>query len=294
MKKKKPFHKAEINGQDQSSNAGAEDEYATTLARMDALLPVPERDPARTWTGRQAFLAQARNLQPIVSTQAKPRLIGWTSIFRKERSPMFILARIVLLAAIALGGTGVTAYAAQESLPDQALYPVKTWIEDVRLALANGPQADFGLLQGFVEERIEEIEALVGEGLPVPNQVSDRLETQLQQMMRLAAQMEEPAMLQAMEQVQERLQLQVQRLEKIQNNAPEDAQALGLATQAMNNIRNTAEEAILDPTTFRMRLGNERPQDAPVQPEGQQPDKQEQGGGQNGTGGSNQGNGRQP
>jgi len=207
---------------------------------------------------------------------------------------MFILARIVLLAAIALGGTGVTAYAAQESLPDQALYPVKTWIEDVRLALANGPQADFGLLQGFVEERIEEIEALVGEGLPVPNQVSDRLETQLQQMMRLAAQMEEPAMLQAMEQVQERLQLQVQRLEKIQNNAPEDAQALGLATQAMNNIRNTAEEAILDPTTFRMRLGNERPQDAPVQPESQQPDKQEQGGGQNGTGRSDQGNGRQP
>ena len=207
---------------------------------------------------------------------------------------MFTLARIILLAAIAIGGTGVTAYAAQESLPDQVLYPVKTWIEDVRLALANGPQADFGLLQGFAEERIKEIEALVGEGLPVPNQVSDRLETQLQQMLRLAAEMEEPAMLQAMEQVQERLQVQVQRLENLQNNAPEDAQTLELATQAMNNIRNTAEEAILDPTTFRMRLENERPGDAPEQPEVQPPGNQDQGGGQNGAGPSNQGDGGKP
>jgi hypothetical protein len=268
-KKQEPFDESSDSNQVQASGKNSEEEFAATLAQVHSLDMVPARAQDRARTGRQAFLTEAHNLQSAVSSDPKSRHMGWTNIFRKERSPMFTLARIILLAALALGGTGVTAYAAQESLPDQALYPVKTWIEEFRLELASGPQADFDLLLNFVEERIEEIETLVAEGQPVPTKVATRLQLQLQQMSQLAAEMEDPAMLQAMEQVRERSQIQVQILEKLRVNAPEDMQALELATQAMHNIRNTAEDAIQDPLGFRLRQGTNRPDGAPETPDNQ-------------------------
>ena len=200
---------------------------------------------------------------------------------------MYTLARIILLTAFALGGTGVTAYAATESLPNQALYPIKTWIEDLRLGIADDPQVDFELLFGFVEERITEIETLVQKGDPIPEQVATRLSNQLQQMARVAADLDDPALIQAMEQVRLRSQVQVQRLEKLRENTPEDSPALGQATQAMNNMQNTAEGAIEDPITFRQRQGANRPEDAPVPPDNDAPN----GNGESSPNGQGQGQG---
>ena len=42
---------------------------------------------------------------------------------------------VIVTLALALGGTGITAYAAQDSLPDQPLYGVKTLTEDLQLQL---------------------------------------------------------------------------------------------------------------------------------------------------------------
>ena len=192
---RKVFPNSEASSPDQEINAGLDPDLIATINRMTALDEVPEREPARIEAGRNAFLTEARNIQPAVSPGVKPRHMGWTNILKKERSPMFTLARIILIAAFALGGTGVTAYAAQESLPDQALYPVKTWIEDLRLGLTKDPQADFDLLFGYVEERIAEIEALVEGGLAVPEQVATRLNVHLQQMARVAADLDDPALL---------------------------------------------------------------------------------------------------
>ena len=291
MKNKKPINEAGNSGQDHFSNAAAEDDYTSTLARMYALHHVPKRDPERTRASREAFLAQAGNLKPAVSNHPKSRLMGWTSIFRKERSPMFTLARIILLAALALGGTGVTAYAAQESLPDQTLYPVKTWIEDVRLALASGPQTDFDLLQGFATERIEEIEALIDQGLPVSTQVSTRLHQHLQQMLQIAAEMDDPALLKAMDQVQTQSRVQIQLLEKLQTNSPENVEALQLATQAMQNVRNSADDAIQDPVSFRLHQGTNRSEDAPEFPDNGPSNGEDQGPGA-GQGSGGPGNGK--
>ena len=264
---KNPFEDGGTSGQEPMPNAAAEDEFEATLIRMDALHQVPERDSERIRESRQAFLAQASNLQGAVSNHPKSRLMEWTHILRKERSPMFTLARLVLLAALTLAGTGVTAYAAQESIPDQAMYPVKTWIEDVRLALASSPQADFDLLQGFAAERIEEIEALIAMESPVPNRVSTRLRLHLRLMLQIAAEMDDPAMLKAMEQVQVHSRAQIQILEKLQANSPEDLDALQLATGAMQNIRNSAEDAIQDPESFRLRQGTNRSEDAAESPD---------------------------
>ncbi len=267
MKKaKKSMDLAGENAEKLNSLIPTEQEHRSTLGEIRSLAHVPERKPDRVEAGRQAFLSDAHDLSLAVSSQPNSRHRGWTNIFKKERSPMLTLARIILLAAFALGGTGATAYAAQESLPDQSLYPVKTWIEDLRLRFSADPQAEFDLLAGFVEERIGEIEAMVGDGNPVPENVATRLATHLQRMAWVAADMDDPALLNAMEQVRTRSQVQVQRLEMLRENAPANSQALGLATQAMHNMRNTAEDAVQDPLSFRLRQGTNQPVDEPSDP----------------------------
>lgn len=77
----------------------------------------------------------------------------------------FSLARVVVgigLALLVL--VGGTAYAAQASLPGDALYPLKLGTERVGIMLAGGEiaRAERGL--GFADRRIAEVEALTEEG----------------------------------------------------------------------------------------------------------------------------------
>jgi hypothetical protein len=77
----------------------------------------------------------------------------------------FSLARVVAatgLALIVLAGGAV--YAAQASLPGDALYPVKLGTERMGMMLAGGEvaRAERGL--GFADRRIAEVEALIEEG----------------------------------------------------------------------------------------------------------------------------------
>ncbi len=244
----------------------------SSLAALDSLTSVPDRDTDRTAAGRAVFLSRAKILRQTVTREPDNRHKGWTRSFKKERSPMFTLARIILLAAIALGGTGMTAYAAQESLPAQPLYPIKTWIEDVRLGLSTDPQRDFDLLFAFVEERISEIERLAQQRQAIPEHVATRLNEHMRVMAQVVADLDDPALLQAMEQVRIRSQVQVQRLENVRENAPDDTPALGQATQAMNNLRTMAEGALEDPVTFRERHGANRPDEAPAIPDNEPQD----------------------
>ena len=78
-----------------------------------------------------------------------------------------VLHNIIVIAAIALlllGGIGITGAAAQSAIPGDALYSVKTSIEQTRLSLAKdaGDRAQMKL--SFAEQRLEEISVLVKEG----------------------------------------------------------------------------------------------------------------------------------
>ncbi|MEE8121942.1 MAG: DUF5667 domain-containing protein, partial [Anaerolineales bacterium] len=156
--------------------------------------------------------------------------------------------------------------AAQDSLPSEALYPIKTFVEDVRLALTSDPEAEADLLLQLADERMEEIAALIGQGLPVPDAVAIKLQTHLNLALDEAAKLDDAALLQLMEQIQTRTQEQLKVLEKLGEgsaNQPEDA--LQLATQAMNNIRVTVDDALEDPVTFRLHQSANRPADPPDQ-----------------------------
>jgi hypothetical protein len=67
-------------------------------------------------------------------------------------------AALAILGLALLGG-GAAAYASNDALPGEALYPVKLWIESARLATAGAAEAST-LRVEFAERRLAEAEAL--------------------------------------------------------------------------------------------------------------------------------------
>lgn len=240
------------------------------LETVDILKPledVPTPDLVRSQQLRQTFLIRAKETLPV-SVPVFKRHKGWKNIFKKERSPMFTFARILIVLAIAFGGTTATAFAAQDSLPSEALYPIKTLVEDIRLALTSDHEAEVNLLLQFSDERMEEIAAMIQQGLPVPDAVAIQLQEHLHLALQECAQLDDASLLKLMEQIQTRSQEQLKTLEELgegSGNQPEDA--LQLATQAMNNVRVAAEGALEDPITFRLHLSTNRNPEAPEFPD---------------------------
>jgi hypothetical protein len=248
--------------------AGDLKRYQAALDGLDVLRQAPGRDPAAAEAGRAAFLEKVGQMAPPVSSAAKERRSGWTNFWRKERSPMTAIVSVALAFLLAFGGVGVTAYAAQDSLPSDPLYGVKLLAEDAQLALTGDPQADFNLLIGFVAERVHEMAALAAEDQAVPARLQTRLEQQLQQALEYAAQLGDQEMMEALTQIRLAAENHVRMLEQMRLNAPDQADdALRLAEQAMNQTRTMAEGGLEDPLTFRQRQGTNRPEDAPTQPE---------------------------
>ena len=69
----------------------------------------------------------------------------------------------LLLAFLFIMLSGGTVYASAHALPGDTLYPLKTTLEDLRLAVAND-EGESALYEQFTERRLEEIQALVGAG----------------------------------------------------------------------------------------------------------------------------------
>ena len=68
-----------------------------------------------------------------------------------------LIVATVVWALIVAGGT--TVHASQDSLPDDALYPVKTAVENLRLAVARTPEARASLHLELAERRVQEVVA---------------------------------------------------------------------------------------------------------------------------------------
>jgi hypothetical protein len=71
---------------------------------------------------------------------------------------------ILVIAALVIGGISITRSAAQAAIPGDALYPVKTTIEQTRLTLAQDAGDRAQMKMAFAEQRLEEIAALIEEG----------------------------------------------------------------------------------------------------------------------------------
>ncbi len=252
------------------------DEFDEVLTQLEALRFTPDRSEAAARSGLQSFLTEAVRLrpaavvQPPVSAQPQQRLTGWMSQLRlrfnsrQERSPMFALAiKLVLVLAVLLGGAGVTAAAAQSSLPNEALYPVKLFIEEVQWGSALGPEAQIDVQLDHAQQRVREMVQLADRGVAIPAEVPTRLQTELQVALQIAAKLDDQQLSPVLDRIQLRMQDQLHEMDQIRQHDT----AWQSAENALTQARDMAQLGQSDPQQFRARFSHGRPDDTPPQPQ---------------------------
>ncbi len=151
---------------------------------------------------------------------------------------MNVLLSILVIAGLLFGGGATVVGAAQDDLPGEPLYAVKTWSEDVGLQFGYDTEAKALRLMELAQIRIDEMTRLVETGQPVPDQVRLRLEQHIRQALQLCAQLDDPAMERTLLQIRERLELQVQEMTQLQSRTQQE-QALPPAQQQMQMMNQT-------------------------------------------------------
>jgi hypothetical protein len=244
------------------------------LKRFTALRTAPRRDPDKAAAGRQEYLALARSLSRAAPAAAPRKPFGFLNrwfgpfmvprrakgTFQNQggRSMVFKLASAAFLALVLiLGGAGATAFAAQDSLPSEPLYAVKTATEDLNLALALDEPAKFQLAMKYINRRGDEIVGLMAQGEPLDEPVMTRLQAQLAFALQQAAGLPDGEMQGALEQYRASMMQQQQKmLQAGSTGEPDPAQE---AARAMIQIhQRIAEGGIQEPVIFRQqaRSGN--------------------------------------
>ena len=85
-------------------------------------------------------------------------IFGWLKLPAPGRRLSYALVVTTVVWALVIAG-GTTVHASQDSLPDDALYPVKTAVENLRLAIARTPEARADLHLELAERRVQEVVA---------------------------------------------------------------------------------------------------------------------------------------
>ncbi len=232
-------------------------EEADVLRALEALKPVPERRASSHAQGREKFLAEARTLIAEGIPVSRPpvsRLTVWNRLFgRKEVFRMSPLITLALIFSLLFGGTGITAAAAQSSLPDEPLYPVKLLTEQVRTELTTREQAQLALMLDLASRRAEEANRLMAMGKAPSEALLARWQTHLEQAMRLAVRLGDEEARQALLRVQETLRQQME-------GASSPSSPARLQEMLRQQLR-LVEEGIAEPEQLRQRFR----QGAPMQ-----------------------------
>lgn len=118
-------------------------------------------DPVFARNAEVRIVNRMRATRRRAVSKPKPRpSSGWFGLPRFAQALAAALLVVVLIAA----GTVGTAAAAENALPGDTLYPFKRGLEQARLVLSFSDQGDLRLLGQFSDERLDEIEALLGSG----------------------------------------------------------------------------------------------------------------------------------
>lgn len=212
---------------------------------LEEIKPVPPRNPQSASRGRALFLNKA------VSASALPRQKGWISIFRKERYAMNAILSILVAAGLLFGG-GTAVSAAQDDLPNEPLYAVKIWTEDLSLQFQDAPEEKVERLMDLTQTRIQEMIRLSEEGEPIPDQVTLRLEQHIRQALQLCADMDDPTLERALLRIRDQLQQQDRDMERLQLRTQDQ---LLTQTRAMIQERlRLVEDGLLNQEMFRERI----------------------------------------
>jgi hypothetical protein len=254
-----------------------------------AMKDIPAREPARAGEGKKAFLEEARSLHPAVSKTADSRL-NQQRVFGKERIAMWKIAGALLMAVgVVFGGGGAVVAGAQEAMPEDALYPVKVWSEDVRLWAESAPLSKMDLALQFADRRAEELIHQFDAGLPVEDAVMLRLMEEDDLALAIAADAGDAEAPAALEKVRTRMENQERALEYLGLGAGPDESALLLQTRQMIRQRLELLQGDLHDPQVRARILEQvrlRVNRQDTAPAGQT--------NQNGNGGTDQGSPSEP
>lgn len=226
---------------------------------FDDLKRIPPRDTILAAQRRANFLSQADSFRQAVSLPAHPRLNKWKLIkFRKDGFAMNGILAVVLAAALAFGGAGTAVFAAQDDLPTQPLYPLKTGIEDLRLWLNQDPQNEIDMLLEMTRTRAQEMIRVAQQGDEIPLKTRLRLEMHVNQALQQAAELGNPEMDAALLRIHTSLQNQEQLIHQAQIQAGPEAGETLLQTRTMLLSRiHTVEAALIAPEGFKNTIRNE-------------------------------------
>lgn len=176
---------------------------------------------------------------------------------------MNALLSLLVIAGLLFGGGAIAVGAAQDDLPNEPLYTLKVWSEDVSLQLHNDPQAKVERLMELAQIRIQEMTSLQQDEQPIPDQVRLRLEQHIQQALQLCAQMNDPEMERALLQIRERLEVQVQEMAQLRSQAQQQGtpnpQQLQLMTQTQTMLQQrlqVVDEGLQNRELFREQVQN--------------------------------------
>jgi hypothetical protein len=254
------------------------EEESLIIEELKILREVKDRTPALHEEGRRAFLVQADALRAERPTS--PSLLILISNFpealrslfsKKEYRPMFTtVSSIVLALALLFGGAGVAAYAAQDALPNDMLYPVKILTENLQVDLAASPQVQLRLLMGQLDRRAEEAAAMASKSEEVPAQIANRYEKHFDEALQLTLRMSDKDTPHAYEQLQNRLEvheaIMLQTRERTNNPGTSDPVMAELREMIQHRLRLLAD-GLEDPHAFKHQLRLRYGPPAPEEPE---------------------------
>ena len=120
--------------------------FLNTAAQLSVLAPNPPAEAKAA--SRKAFLAAAA---APAATVSRP----WWFWLRKALAPALALAAFLIFFGVAFVSASAT------SLPGDALYNTKLFVEQARLSRAGSPEERMALIEQFRQERIREVEMLL-------------------------------------------------------------------------------------------------------------------------------------
>lgn len=184
---------------------------------------------------------------------------------------MNVLLSILVIAGLLFGG-GATVSAAQDDLPNEPLYAVKTWTEDLSLQFQNNGEVKIDRLLELAQIRVQEMTRLNDAGQPIPDQVRLRLEQHIQQALQTCLTLDDAVLDQTLLQIRDRLQDQDRLMDKLQLHTQDQLllqtqdqlrlqtqDQLQLLTQTRTMLRDRlqlVDEGLLNHEMFRNQMQN--------------------------------------
>ena len=236
------------------------------IKSLSTLQNIPSRSQDAEKSGRARFLEEAVALrQNGLASRQKRHLNGrpiFPLLFSRTTRPIWMAVVAVFMAiALILGSGGAVVYASQGSLPGKTLYPVKLFIEDIRLELANGPQSQLQLNLEFANRRLDEIDRLAATGQEPTNDVIDRLQNELDNSIQGTAGLNDNDAKTALENLRNNLQRHTDQLVKLESQAnPRAAAEYNRVVEMLKARINLADQGIKDPQALHKLMKQQKEQ----------------------------------